>query len=314
MPQYFLENNKIKKRKIVMAFNVSALPEYIEQRRLPLIAEAVLKAKSADLFNVQTDIKTSAAINLVNATPVFQEGGCGWNAAGDVALSQRVIETGLVKINMAFCDKDLLGTWAGYEVKAGLSDEKLPFEEYFTNNIIKKVQAGIEAAIWKGDKASEDATLNKMDGLVKILGAAEGTIKPTVAEGASAYERIKAAYLAIPEQVLDRAVVLVGADTFRTYMQEMVEKNFYHYAANGMPAEEFVIPGTNTRVIAVNGLNGTGAIVAGDLNNFFYGCDMVNDREILDVWYSKDFRETRLAMEFNFGVQVAFPSEVVYLA
>lgn len=297
-----------------MAFNVTALPEYIEQRRLPLIAEAVLKAKSADLFNVQTDIKTAAAINLINTTPTFQEGGCGWNAEGDVTLSQRIIETGLVKINMAFCDKDLLATWAGYEVKAGLSDERLPFEEYFVNDIVKKVQAGIEKSIWQGDKDSEDDNLNKMDGLVKILNAAQGTIKPTIAEGASAYDRIKAVYLAIPEAVLDKAVIFVGADTFRTYMQEMVEKNYYHYAANGMPAEEFVVPGTNTRVIAVNGLNGTGAIVAGALDNFFYGCDMVNDREVLDVWYSKDFRETRLAMEFNFGVQVAWPNEVVYLA
>lgn len=297
-----------------MAFNVTALPEYIEQRRLPLIAEAVLKAKTVDLINVQTDIKTSAAINLMNTKPTFQDGGCGWNADGDITLSQRIIETGLVKINMAFCDKDLLATWAGYTVKAGLSDEKLPFEEYFVNDIIKKVQASIEKAVWQGDKASEDANLNKMDGFIKILGAAEGVVKPTVAEGASAYERIKAAYLAIPEQVLDKAVVFCGADTFRTYMQELVEKNYYHYAANGMPSEEFVLPGTNTRVIAVNGLNGTGAVVAANPENLFYGCDMVNDKEVLDAWYSKDFRETRVALEFNFGVQAAYPNEVVFLA
>ena len=78
-------------------------------------------------MNLQTDVKSSAAINLVNTNPTFQEGGCGWNAQGDVTFSQRIINTGLVKINMSFCDKDLLKTWMGYEVKAGLYYEALPF-------------------------------------------------------------------------------------------------------------------------------------------------------------------------------------------
>lgn len=294
-----------------MSYNVSALPTYVEEHRLPLIAEAVLKSKSASLMNVQTDVKSSAAINLINSTPVFQEGGCGWQAQGDVTFSQRIINTGLVKINMSFCDKDLLKTWMSYEVKAGLSDESLPFEEYFVNNIIDKVKAGVEKAIWQGDTASGDATLKHTDGLIKILNAASGVIKPTIATGTSAYDAIKAVYMAIPENVLDKAVILVGADTFRTYMQEMVEKNFYHYSADGYPTEEFIVPGTNTRVIAVNGLNSTGVIVAAALDNLFYGCDLMNDAETLDVWYSKDFQEHRLAMSFNFGVQVAYPNEVV---
>ena len=294
-----------------MSYNVSALPTYVEEHRLPLIAEAVLKSKSASLMNLQTDIKSSAAINLVNSTPVFQEGGCGWQSQGDVTFSQRIINTGLVKINMSFCEKDLLKSWLSYEVKAGLSDESLPFEEYFVNNIIDNVKAGVEKAIWQGDTSSGDATLKHTDGLIKILNAASGVIKPTIASGTSAYDAIKAVYMAIPETVLDKAVILVGADTFRSYTQELVEKNFYHYSADGYPSEEFIVPGTNTRVIAVNGLNGTGKIVAAALDNLFYGCDLMNDNETLDVWYSKDFQEHRLAMSFNFGVQVGYPNEVV---
>ena len=121
--------------------------------------------------------------------------------------------------------------------------------------------------IWQGDTASEDATINHFDGMIKILGAAEGVVKPTIASGTSAYDAIKTVYMAIPEKVLDKASIFVGADTFRSFMQEMVEKNFYHYSANGYPTEEFVMPGTNTRVIAVNGLNGTGVIVAANAEN-----------------------------------------------
>ena len=294
-----------------MALNLNSLPLYVEQRRFPLIKEAVLKAKSASLFNLQTDIKTSAAINLVTVAPVLQDGGCGWSDAGTATLSQRIIETGLMKINQSFCEKDFLKYWTGYEVKVGVGAETLPFEEYFTSLIVDEVKASIEKMIWQGDKASEDANVNKFDGLIKILNAADGVVKPTIATGATAYEAIKAVYMAIPEKVLDKAVILVGADKFRAFMQEMVEKNYFHYSADGYPSEEFMLPGTNTRVIAVNGLNGTNKIVAASLDNLFYGCDLANDAETFDLWYSKDFREFRLAISFNAGVQVAFPNEVV---
>ena len=117
--------------------------------------------------------------------------------------------------------------------------------------------------------------------------------------------------MAIPEKVLDKAVIFVGADTFRSFMLEMVEKNYFHYPADGAKIEEFILPGTNTKVVAVNGLNATKKIVAGDAANFYLGCDMLNDMETFDLWYSQDNREYRLAIQFNAGVQVAFPSEVV---
>jgi hypothetical protein len=78
-----------------------------------------------------------------------------------------------------------------------------------------------------------------------------------------------------------------------------------------MPVEEFIMPGTNTKVIAVNGLNGTGKIVAARTENLFLGVDMIDDAEKFEVWYSKDFNEFRLAIEYNLGVQFAFGDEIV---
>lgn len=88
---------------------MSSLTAYVEERRLPLIKEAVLKAKSAGLFNLQTDIKTSAALNLLSTAVEFGDGlTCGWDEAGTNTLSQRILETGNIKINMSFCDKEML--------------------------------------------------------------------------------------------------------------------------------------------------------------------------------------------------------------
>lgn len=53
---------------------MTTLPAYVEERRLPLIKEAVLGAKSASMFNLQTDIKTDAVINLLSTDVEFGDG------------------------------------------------------------------------------------------------------------------------------------------------------------------------------------------------------------------------------------------------
>lgn len=295
-----------------MALNLNGLTQYIEQRRLPLIKEAVLSAKSARLLNMQSDVKWKAALNLVSVAPVLQDGSvCGWSDAGTATLSQRIITAPMIKINQAFCHKDFIKYWTAYEVKVGVGRETLPFEEYFTSLIVDEVKAANEKLIWQGDTASDDTTLKWTDGLLKLIEADENVVTPTIASGASAYDAIKAVYMEIPEKVLDKAVIFCGADVFRQFMQEIVEKNYYHYPANGMPVEEFVLPGTNTKVIAVNGLNGTNKIVAARLENLFIGVDMADDAEKFEMWYSKDFNEFRLAIEYNLGVQFAFGDEIV---
>jgi hypothetical protein len=76
-----------------------------------------------------------------------------------------------------------------------------------------------------------------------------------------------------------------------------------------------MLPGTNTKVVAVDGLIDADAnneiIFAGRLSNMFYGTDMQGDEEQFDMWYSKDNQEERLAIQFIAGVQVAWPDEIV---
>lgn len=287
-----------------MAVILTGLTEYVEQRRLPLIKEAVLKSKTASLITPQTDVKWKAALNLVSTTAVLQDGAeCGFNAEGDTALSQRVITAPTIKVNQSFCQKNFLKYWTGYEVRVAAGAENLPFEEYFTSLIVDEVKAENEKMIWQGNDRVG------VEGFLAIMDADESVVKATA--DASAYNAIKNVYLAIPEKVLDKAVIFVGADTFRSFIMEMVDKNLYHYSADGYPTEEFVFPGTNTKVIAVNGLNATKKIVGARLENLFLGTDMMDDAEKFEMWYSKDFDEYRLAIQYNLGVQYAYGDEIV---
>ena len=292
---------------------VSSLPQYVEEKRLPLIAEAVLGAKSAKLFNLQTDIKHSAALNLLTTDVAFGDGStCGWDAAGSQSLTQRILTVGNIKVNMSFCDRDMLAKWMGYEVKVAAGSEALPFEEEFTNEVIKSIQEAVETAIYQGDTDSSNVNLKAFDGLIKILNGEDGTIDVAASTESTALAKVRKVYNAIPEKAFTRGnvAVLVGMDTFRALVGDLVDKNLYHYNP-GAPEGEVYLPGTNVRVIGVNGLNGAKKAIAASLDNLFFGTDMVNDMETFKLWYSDDNQEFRLAVKFNAGVQVAFPDEVV---
>lgn len=286
---------------------VTSLPEYVEQNRIGLIAEAVLGARTASLINFQTGIKTSAAINLLTTDVDFQDGSaCGFNAAGEQTLSQRLIETGLIKVNMEYCDKNLLKTYAQHEVRIAAGTKTLPFEEDFINAVVANVKEGLEKGIWQGTE--------QFDGLLQILEAEEGKVTVSGQTKANVYNAVKAVVAAVkPTMLKEDLRIFIGTDLYVAYIQELVEKNLYHYSAND-DNFEIVVPGTTIKVTAVDGLNATNKIVMSRASNLYYGTDMEGDEEKFDFWYSKDNGVFRLAIEFNAGVQVAFPDQVVYAA
>lgn len=296
-----------------MALDVTALGNYVEQKRLPLIAKSFLRGRTIDLVQLETGVLQDTALNLVSASVEFGDGAsCGWDPTDGVALSQRILKPTFLKVNQTFCDKDLLKKWASYEVRLAAGREELPFEEKFMDEIANAISESIERLVWQGDSQNAGGDIEP-DGFLKILGAqGSGVISVTFAQGTTAYNKIKAVYNAIPANIVDKedTVIFVGEDTYRSYIQDLVAANLYHFDPDYKDGE-YRLPGTSIRVIAVNGLNGTGKIVAGRLSNFFYGVGAEDDKDTFDFWYSKDNREFRLAVYFAIAVQVAYPNEIV---
>ena len=293
-----------------MALNVSTLSNYVEEKRLPLIAKSFLRGKTIDLIQLETGVLQDTALNLVSASVEFGDGAsCGWNPTEGVALSQRLLKPTFLKVNQVFCDKDLLKKWASYEVKLAAGREQLPFEEKFMEEIANAINESIEKLVWQGDSSHT----NEPDGFLKILEAGgSGVVSATWTAGTTAYNKIKTVYNAIPANIIDKedTVIFVGEETYREFIQDLVAANLYHFTPD-YKAGEYMVPGTSIRVIAVNGLNGTGKIVAGRLSNFFYGVGAEDDKDTFDFWYSQDNREFRLAAYFAIAVQVAYPNEIV---
>lgn len=297
-----------------MGYNVTGLPAYVEQHKSDLLYQVVFDGNTIRRMAKQTGVKGTSTINLLSTDIPFQNGaGCGFTPQGEAKLTQRQIVTGRIKIDTEFCPDNLIGKYNEYLVRVNAHQTDLPFEEEIMASIIDGIRTKMEKAVWQGDKDSSDATLKHFDGLLKALNAASGVIKEEVS-AASAYEAIKAVYMAIPEHLLAKSNVKINVSpaVYRQFLMEMVEKNLYHYsgAQNDYPTE-FVFPGTNVAVALTEGLAGTQNIVAAQDSNLVYGCDMEGDMEDMKLWFSDDNDVFRLKGKWNAGVNVAFPDEVV---
>lgn len=282
----------------------TGLSQYVEEHRSELLSKAMLDGRSRRAFNLMSGVKGPTTLNIMDTNVVFGETQCGWNESGSTEFSQRKLEPKALSVNMAFCDKKLLGTYAQYEVKVAAGLEEMPFEEKWTSQILASVNEQIEKMLYQGT-----GTGAEFKGLIPILSGESGTVKVTASDGASAYDYLKEVAKAIPVAVKS-PVILVSTPLYREYMQDLVAANLYHFdPANG--ENEYKLPGTDIRVIAVDGLNGVENVIAADMANLFYGVSADEDSDTFDLWYSKDNREFRLAINFVAGVQVAFPNEVV---
>ena len=298
-----------------MAFNVSTLPAYVQDNKDLLLKNFALVGGTRSRISIQTGVKHSAHLNFMEVAPTLQDGaGCAFTNAGEVSLTQRTIETAAIKINLDLCPKTLRGKYAEYLIQMNAAEHELPFEAYIMEGVTNVLAKKIETLMWQGDKSkSADANLKWVDGFLKIA-AGESEVKDVTITTDSIYGAIAKVYAELPDEVIERgAEIYVSPANYRKFMMEMVEKNFFHYAGAVEAAPtEFYFPGTSAKVVMTAGLTGVNDKIVGTFaKNLFYGCDMENDEEVIEIWWSQDDRNFKLAAEWNSGVQIAFPNMVV---
>ena len=288
--------------------NTSALSNYVEEHNIPLINQIVLGGSIIQDLTVQPGIKTRARIHYLSTDPTFQDGSaCGFNAAGTAALTEREIVTGIIKVNLEFCQKELLGKYAEYLVRISAGAEDLGFEKELVDSIIANIQKKLEVKIFQGRKDGGD----QFDGLIKVATDA-GVSEDVLTKSDGAYANIKQVYMSLPESAIEKgATIYVSPATYREFTQELVAKNLFHYAGpvDAYPTE-IIFPGTDVKVKKAAGLAGTDYIFAGVSKDWFYGCDLQDANEELKIWYSNDDDVVRIKALWNSGLQVAFPDEV----
>lgn len=282
-----------------MAYNVEGLSNYVKDNEKILVKDIVFGGVYGDtipLMAKQLGIKTTERIHPSTVEVILQEvETCGFDAIGGLNISERTITTKQKKVNMEFCQETLLNKFAEYEVRVGANEGAMPFEGEILEGLVKSINKQVEEGVW--------SDLINAEGVETKTSASE-----------DAYERIMEAYMAIPEAVLEDAVIFVSPATFRAYVKALVDKNFYHYNPADGDLEEMFIAGSGVKVRKARGLAQTNNIFATSPKNMIYGTDFMDNKEEIKVWFSDDDDVYKVKVRFNYGAQVAFPDLVVKFA
>ena len=295
----------------VTNFLVSSLPAYVQTNRDLIIASFGLpNSGTRGRIGLQTGIKKDAYLNYLNLTAVFQDGsGCGFNPLDEIELGQKEISTAAIKVDGQICPETLLGKYAEYLVRIRATENELPFEQYILDTLIAQINKGIEQLIWLGDTGNSDP----IDGFLAQFTADGNVVSATLTGITDALTAVKTVYFAMTEEALEKGgVIFVDPAVFRALLNDLTVLNYVHYdMGNGNP-EEIMLPGTDVRVIKTPGLAGTNAIVGTFADNLVYGCDMENDNEAVDLWWSEDNRMFRYQVKWNSGVAYHFSAHIAW--
>lgn len=111
----------------------------------------------------------------------------------------------------------------------------------------------------------------------------------------------------------DDVAIFMGYDWFESYIAALIEANLFAYTASNdaQAAGEMTVPGTQYKIVAVPGLNGTNRAYAMRYSNLYLATDLAGEEEKFELFYAKEAMEVRFVAEWKIGVQVAFPDEVV---
>lgn len=314
-----------------MAFSVGTLTGYVKANERELLTKSLFSAKSISLASKMPNVKSSSQLNLMDTDAVFQSGvSCGFVASGTTTFTRRNMTVSPIKVHESLCPKTLENTWLGLVLPSGSNPKSIPFEQQYTDLKAGLIAQNLERAFWQGDTGSGDNGLAQFDGMIKLVTSVSGS---AIAANSSAYMTgapysatggittsnvlniIQGVFRAIPAALIDKTdtTIFVGIDTFRTYQLALTNANLFHYNTDASNSNfEIVVPGTNIKVVGVNGLNGTNKIYALRTSNMFFGCDVLGEESKFELFWAQEAMEVRYVCEFKAGVQIAFPAEIVY--
>lgn len=301
-----------------MGFNVSALSEWVDEQSFDLMAKALFEGRTASYFRVQPGIKHKATINIFETDAVFQAQNCDYTPSGSTTFTQRELEVGKIKVEEGLCYSDFNEKYLSNYLPAGSDDDSSSIGQQYGDRKIKQIQKTLESDIWSAEKSSGD----QFDGLLPQLTAASASVidaATSVTASAITVDNVEdiidAVYAAIPADLADEEDVriFVGNDTFKSYTTALRKANLFHFAPDDTVGE-YTLPGTDITITRVHGLNGTDNViagVAGEGGNFVIGTDLEDEHENFRLFYAEERDNVTFRVKFKYGVNVAFPEQVV---
>jgi len=308
---------------------VSSITGFTDQTSTELMMKALVGATTAKVVTPRLGIKGTQQIQVLDSSPVFQAGACGWNASGTTSFSQVSLTVCPERINESLCPDSLYSTYQSLLLQKGETEESVPFEQQIADLKVKQIQQRIEQKLWQATTAGGDCfngfkTLITSGATGVAVSASGTTFDPTAAYGSNGnpVTEIDKLISALNDnaQAMEDLVVFMSYSNFRLYVQALTKANFFqNYIGDskviGGELNAYAVhPNSNVKIYPTIGLNGSNKVTIGPASYMFVGFDLLSDHEKLDIWWSRDNDEVRIRGNYNYGAAILTFSGVNYFA
>jgi len=295
-----------------MAFNISSLPQYIDQTSKQLLVDTVFGNQTAtilkDAGSVTLGVKGQFALQLLSTDVTLQSAtSCGRSNTGNANFSQVILTVHPLKDEQNLCNKPLENTWMVQYLTKGQDYTEAAFAQDIMSARALKIAQENEKLIWQGDTVvqSGNTTLKQFDGFVKQI-AAGSYISLSGATGSTTLQKLQNGFLGMPTKITSQsdAVIFVGTDVYNESVLNLANANIYK------PTEDKSLYGTTGKLVPVDGLIGTRKVYYGRLRSFQLGTDLIGESDIASMQYSIETQNIYMDFHYALGVVPVYINEV----
>lgn len=276
------------------------------------------------LIEVKPNIKFKEVLKRVDLSGIVANATCDFTDAGDVTLTERIIEPKELQVNLELCKTPFASDWEAISMGFSAHDD-LPknFSDYFIGLMSAKIAEKTEQDIWSGS-----AGAGSFDGIVTLLAAdaalpAGQEITATTVDATNVITELGKVVDAIPSSLYgnEELYVYVSQNVFRAYKRALGG-----FAANGQGANGVNSQGANqdidiqyfdgVKVVIANGMDDN-TMVAAEKSNLFFGTGLLSDHnevKVLDMADLDGSKNVRFVMRYTAAVQYSVVTDIVLYA
>jgi hypothetical protein len=306
------------------SYVVSSITGFTDQSSTEIIAKALIGATTPANTTIKLGVRGTQQIQLLNSSPSFQTGACGWDASGTTTFTQVSLASQHEKVNEELCFQQLWDTYQSLLLPPGQDPETVPFLDGIIALKVKQIQQRIEQKLWLAQTASGD-TFNGFNYLIStgqtsVTASASGTtFSSTAAYGSNGnpITEVDKLISALSDDALVFDDLVVFMSNFRLYNQALVKANFFQNyigTTNVTSNMSAIHPSTNVKVLPTLGLAGSGKVVIGPAQYMFCGFDLMSDHEKMDAFWSRDFDVMKIRANYSYSAAIASFAGINYFA
>ena len=285
------------------------------------ISAALKEAKSLDYLTSIENIKLQSNIQVMDASvsPVAAA-TCDFTDAGTLALTEKILTTTNLQINLDLCKATLLSSWEAMQMRAGAgAPPPASFDDYVISYMGDIIANATETSIWQGVVAGGDFTGFVGAVVGYLLPGVDGTVNQAAGTAAAfsatnIIENLQAgtdSVVANSPSVLskDDLYIYLNDKNYNFYIQAVSTLgyiNAYNMNGNYEPVFE------GFKLAVCPGMKDNELVIA-QKSNMFFGTDLLSDAtriQLLDMAQLDGSDNMRMVCKYSAGVQTGVGADI----